>query len=51
MIENTTAAKAGGRIARQVRQQLENQTAKSVVSGENYLPPRAVKSALNVPPK
>ncbi|MDO9198398.1 BRO family protein [Rhodoferax sp.] len=51
MGENTTAAKAGGRIARQARQQLENQTGKSVVSGENYLPPRAVKSALKVPPK
>lgn len=38
MEENTTAAQAGGRIARQARNQLENQTGKSVVSGENFLP-------------
>lgn len=38
MAENTTAAEAGGRIARQARNQLENQTGKSVVSGENFLP-------------
>ena len=35
--ENKTAAKAGGGIARQARKQLENQTGKSVVSGQNYL--------------
>ena len=35
MNENTNAAKAGGRTARRARQQLENQTGKSVVSGEN----------------
>ena len=38
MTENKTAAKAGGRIARQARNQLESQTGKSVVSGENFLP-------------
>jgi hypothetical protein len=37
MGENKTAAQAGGRIARQARRQLENQTGQSVVSGENYL--------------
>jgi hypothetical protein len=41
--ENTTAAKAGGGIARQARQQLESQTGKSVVSGDNYLAPKTVK--------
>ena len=46
MNENTNAAKASGRIARQARQQLENQTGKSVVSGENYLAPRAAKGVL-----
>src|SRR5450830_1605630 len=51
MAENTSAAKAGGGIARQARRQLENQTGKSVVSGNNYLPPRAVKSALKATPK
>lgn len=41
--ENETAANVGGRIARQARQQLENQTGRSVVTGDNYLarkPPR-----------
>jgi DNA-damage-inducible protein D len=41
--QNKTAAKAGGRIARQARKQLESQTGKSVVSGENYLAPPAKK--------
>jgi DNA-damage-inducible protein D len=36
--QNKTAAQAGGRIARQARNQLESQTGKSVVSGSNYLP-------------
>ena len=51
MADNTTAAKAGGRIARQARRQLEDQTGKSVVSGDNYLPQKTVKSALKAPPK
>jgi DNA-damage-inducible protein D len=38
MTENKSAAKAGGRIARQARQQLESQTGRSVVTGDNYLP-------------
>lgn len=37
MAENKTAAKSGGRIARQARSQLESQTGKSVVSGESFL--------------
>ncbi len=37
MAENKTAAKTGGRIARQARNQLENQTGKPVVSGESFL--------------
>lgn len=41
MAENTTAAKAGGRIARGARQQLEDQTGRSVVTSANYLPPGA----------
>ena len=39
MQENKTAATTGGRIARQARNQLEAQTGKSVVTGDNYLPP------------
>ena len=35
--QNKTAAKAGGRIAAQARHQLESQTGKSVVSGDNFL--------------
>ena len=38
MAENKTAAKAGGRIARQARNQLESQTGQSVITGENFLP-------------
>ena len=48
MPQNRTAAKAGGRIARQARDQLESQTGKSVVSNSNYLPPPA-KKALKAP--
>jgi DNA-damage-inducible protein D len=40
--ENKLAAKAGGRIARQARNQLESKTGKSVVTGENYLPANKV---------
>ena len=50
MPQNKMAAKAGGRIARQARNQLESQTGKSVVSGENFLPP-AVKKTLKAPRK
>jgi DNA-damage-inducible protein D len=50
MRQNQTAAKAEGRIARQARNQLESQTGKSVVTGENYLPPSARK-ALKPPRK
>jgi len=38
MSANKNAAQAGGRIAKQARQQLEAQTGKSVVTGENFLP-------------
>ncbi len=38
MAENKSAAKTGGRIARQARNQLESQTGKSVVTDANYLP-------------
>jgi hypothetical protein len=43
MNENKDAAQAGGRIARQARRQLEDQTGQSVVSGENYLASSAAK--------
>ena len=46
--ENTTAAKAGGGIAKQARKQLESQTGKSVVSGQNYLAPKAGKALKSI---
>nr|WP_295785191.1 Bro-N domain-containing protein [Rhodoferax sp.] len=45
MAENKSAAKSGGRIAAQARQQLEGQTGKPVVTGSNYLPPGAPQAA------
>lgn len=39
MAENQTAAKNGGTIAKRARLELESLTGKSVVTGENYLPP------------
>ena len=49
--ENTKAAKAGGSIASQARKQLESQTGKRVVSGQNYLAPGAAKDVLKTSPK
>jgi DNA-damage-inducible protein D len=49
--ENTTAAKAGGGIAKQARKQLESQTGKRVVSGQNYLAPGAAKGLVNPSPR
>jgi hypothetical protein len=49
MAENSTAAKAGGRIARSTRQQLEDQTGQSVVTAANYLPPPVKDTAPRLP--
>jgi hypothetical protein len=43
MAENQTAAKTGGRIAKRARVELEAETGKQVVTGENYLPPGKTK--------
>ncbi len=43
MAENQTAAKTGGKIAKRARLELEAQTGKRVVTGENYLPPGNAK--------
>ncbi len=40
MEENKVAGKTGGRIAKKARLELEEKTGKSVVTGENYLPPQ-----------
>lgn len=39
MTENKAAAKTGGRIAKKARLELETKTGRTVVTGENYLPP------------
>ena len=39
LTENAKAGKKGGAIARNARKELEAETGKSVVSGENFLPP------------
>lgn len=44
MADNTTAAHAGGGIAKQARKQLESKTGKPVVSGQNYLAPKTPKT-------
>ena len=45
MSQNKAAARSGGRIARQARNQLEDMTGKSVVTGANYLAPAVPKVA------
>ncbi len=39
MIENESAAKTGGQLAKRARLEREGKTGKKVVSGENFLPP------------
>jgi len=41
--ENEVAGRKGGSIAKKARLELEEKTGKSVVSGENYLPPKSGK--------
>ena len=48
MAENQTAAKTGGKIAKRARLELEAQTGKRVVTGENYLPPGNAKKIREV---
>jgi len=43
MAENKVAAKSGGNIAKKARLELEGITGQSVVTGQNFLPPRKVK--------
>jgi DNA-damage-inducible protein D len=44
--ENAKASKKGGKIAKDARLQLEQQTGKKVVTGENFLPPNTIKKKL-----
>jgi len=46
MVENTEAGQKGGKIARKARLELEQKTGRSVVTGENYLPPVSRRSKL-----
>lgn len=40
VIENAKAGKKGGAVAKNARKELETKTGKSVVTGENFLPPK-----------
>ena len=44
--ENKGAAVVGGGIAKQARQQLEHQTGRSVVTGDNYLAPSVKRKSI-----
>lgn len=46
LIENAKASKKGGAIAKDARQALETKTGKSVVTGENFLPPAKERKKL-----
>ena len=46
MTENVKAGKKGGKIARRARLELEQKTGKSVVTGDNFLPPGARQNKL-----
>lgn len=46
MKENAGVAKKGGRIAKSARRELEEKTGKSIVTGENFLPPDKEKKKL-----
>ena len=47
MEENAEAGKKGGRIAKRARQELEQKTGRSVVTGENFLPPADGKKEID----
>jgi len=44
MDDNSSAAKAGGGIAKKARKELEAKTGKKVITSDNYLPPAGKKS-------
>jgi len=46
VIENAKAGKKGGAVAKNARKELEAKTGKSVVTGENFLPPAKDKKKL-----
>ena len=50
-VENARSGKKGGTIAKDARQALEEKTGKSVVSGDNFLPPARQTDAIEPPEK
>ncbi|MHB8829976.1 MAG: BRO-N domain-containing protein [Syntrophales bacterium] len=46
MDENAEAGKKGGKIAKRARLELEQETGRSVVTGENFLPPASAKKKI-----
>ncbi|MGV8913818.1 MAG: Bro-N domain-containing protein [Kaistella sp.] len=46
VIENAKAGKKGGTVAKNARKELESKTGKTVITGENFLPPAKVKKKL-----
>ncbi len=51
LTENAQASKKGGAVAKNARKELESKTGKSVVTGENFLPPSKKKKTLPPSPK
>lgn len=51
MGENAEAGKKGGRIAKRARQELEAKTGKSVITGDNFLPPVPHKDQIEPSPE
>jgi len=49
LTENAKASKKGGAVAKNARKELESKTGKSVITGDNFLPP--VKQKKKLPPK
>lgn len=45
--ENKIPAKKGGKIAKDARKALEQKTGKSVITGDNFLPPSETKKTIN----
>ncbi len=48
LYENARAGKKGGAIAKNARKELESKTGKSVITGENFLPPEKNKKQLKI---
>jgi hypothetical protein len=46
LLENAKVSKKGGAVAKNARKELESKTGKSVVTGENFLPPAKEKKTL-----